>query len=191
MPLSPPVAREPMHTRRYSFEAFRRADGLWDIDAQLTDTKSYGFDNAYRGRIEAGEPLHGMWLRLTLDEAFRIHAVEAVSDHTPYAICPAVTPNFQKIVGLSIGPGWRNKVREQLGGVQGCTHLVEMLGALGTVAYQALYSVRAEEETKAPPGRRPPLLNTCYAFASDSPVVRRQWPDFYTGPERVEDDAAE
>ncbi|SMF33306.1 Protein of unknown function [Tistlia consotensis] len=192
MPLSPPVAREPMHTRRYSFEAFRRADGLWDIDAQLTDTKTYGFDNDYRGRIEAGEPLHGMWLRLTLDEDFLVHAIEAVSDHTPYAVCPAVTPNFQRIVGLRIGPGWRNKVRQQVGGVEGCTHLVEMLGALGTVAYQALYPVRVRRESEAPqPGRRPPLLGSCHAFAPDSPVVRKQWPEFYTGPGAATDDAAE
>ncbi|MEX0758932.1 MAG: DUF2889 domain-containing protein, partial [Tistlia sp.] len=139
MPLSPPAAREPIHTRRYTFEAFRRSDGLWDIDAYLADTKTYGFDNEYRGRIEAGQPLHGMWIRLTIDEDFLVHAIEVASDDTPYAICPAVAPNFQRIVGLRIGAGWRAKVREQVGGVAGCTHLVEMLGALGTVAFQAVF----------------------------------------------------
>lgn len=194
MPLSPPVAREHIHTRRYSFEAFRRSDGLWDLDAYLADTKTYAFDNSYRGRIEPGEPLHGMWLRLTLDEDFLVHGIEVASDDTPYAICPAVAPNFQRIVGLRIGPGWRQKVREQVGGVAGCTHLVEMLGALGTVAFQAIFPFKVSHDGgPRRPGARPPLLNSCYAFASDSPVVRRQWPEFYTGPEGPvpRDDAAE
>lgn len=188
MPLPPPVAREPIHTRRYNFEAFRRADGLWDIDARLVDTKAYAFENEHRGRIAPGEPLHGMWIRLTIDEDFVVRDIEAVTDHAPFAICPAITPNFKKIIGLSIAAGWRIKVREQLGGTEGCTHLVEMLGAMGTVAFQALYPVRARKESEqSDPKRRPPLLNSCHAFASDGPIVRKQWPDFYTGP----DEAAE
>lgn len=184
MPLPQPTAREPIHTRRYSFEAFRRADGLWDIDAHLVDTKAYAFDNEHRGRVEPGEPLHGMWLRLTIDEDFRVHDIEAVTDYAPYAICPAITPNFKKVIGLSIVAGWRFKVREVLGGTEGCTHLVEMLSSLGTVAYQALYPVRvARESSPSDPKRRPPLLDSCHAFASDSPVVKKEWPAFYTGPE--------
>ncbi len=185
MPLSPPVARRPVHNRRYDFQAFQREDGLWDIDAHLVDSKSYGFDNAYRGRVEAGEPIHGMWLRLTIDEDFLIHGIEAVSDHTPFATCPQITPNFRKMVGERIAPGWRNKVREKLGGTEGCTHLVEMLGALGTVAFQAVFPSRERSGKNAPrPGRRPALIDSCYAFASDGPVVRREWPEFYTGPDR-------
>ena len=32
--------------------------------------------------------------------------------------------------GLRVGPGWRRAVRARLGGVQGCTHPVELLGPL-------------------------------------------------------------
>ena len=28
---------------------------------------------------------------------------------------------------------------------------------------------------------KPALLNTCYAYADDSPVVAKRWPEFYTG----------
>jgi hypothetical protein len=62
---------------------------------------------------------------------------------------------------------------------------------MGTVAFQTLYAVRARRAreqaaagTTAAPTRAPALLNTCHAYASDSPVVRRRWPAFYTGPER-------
>ena len=127
MSLSKPVEREHIHTRRVICEGFKRADGLWDIEAHLEDTKTYGFDNEYRGgRIEAGEPVHGLYLRVTLDLDFKIHAIEALSEHTPFGICTAATEPMEKIVGLSIGPGWMRTVRETLGRRNSCTHLVEM-----------------------------------------------------------------
>ena len=100
MPLSPPQERELLHSRDIVLRGYRRADGLYDIEAQLTDTKSYGSANRDRGYIEAGEPIHGMWLRLTVDEERHIVACEAASDHTPYAICPTAAPNFSRLAGL-------------------------------------------------------------------------------------------
>jgi Protein of unknown function (DUF2889). len=35
MPLSEPVDREPRHARRVTCDGYRRADGLWDIEAHL------------------------------------------------------------------------------------------------------------------------------------------------------------
>lgn len=182
MALSPPVEREHQHTRQFDFQGFARSDGLWDIEGHMTDVKPYGFPNDFRGHIEAGEPLHDMWIRLTIDEDFLIHAIEAVTDAGPYQICPAITPNFQNVVGLRIGPGWRPKLRSRVGGVKGCTHLVEMLTTMATVAYQTLYPTLAKKRKKNPaPETKPALLNSCHTFSSDGEVARKSWPAFYTG----------
>ena len=114
MPLSPPEAREPLHKRAIEINGYRRTDGLYDIEAQLTDTKSFGFANHDRGYIEAGEPLHGMWLRLTVDEKMHIVGCEAVSDHTPYQACPAAAPNFSRLVGLQIKAGFLREVNHRI-----------------------------------------------------------------------------
>lgn len=180
MPLSPPAEREHLHTRSIEMRGFRRADGLWDIEGHLTDVKTYGFDNAWRGRIESGTPLHDMWIRLTVDSSLTVRDIEVATDASPYRICPDVAPNFEAVKGLTIGPGWKRRLREVVGGRRGCTHLVEMLTALATVAVQTLYRERAEAAISA--AGRPALLDSCYAFASDSEVVRQEWPDFYTGP---------
>jgi len=97
MPLSTPQERELLHSRDIVLRGYQRADGLYDIEAQLTDAKSYGFANHDRGYVQAGEPIHGMWLRLTVDEQRNIIACEAASDYTPYGICPTVTPNFARL----------------------------------------------------------------------------------------------
>ena len=74
--LPSPAPRERLHTRRYEFNGYRRADGLWDIEGRMTDVKSYGFDNDYRGRIGPEEPLHDMRIRLTLDDDFVVRDIE-------------------------------------------------------------------------------------------------------------------
>ena len=86
------------------------------------------------------------------------------------------------MVGLRIGRGFLRAAAERIGGVHGCTHLRELLQQMATVAFQTLYPVlskRAEAGASPEPG----LLNTCYAYSADSPVVQRRWPEHYTGPE--------
>jgi len=188
MPLSSPVPREHIHTRQVECRGYRRGDGLWDIDGHITDVKTYGFGSRERGEVEAGMPIHDMWIRLTIDDKLSIQAVEAVTDSSPYRICPNVTPNFQRLIGLSIGPGFGKQVRERLGGVEGCTHLVELLGPVGTTAFQTVMPMIEREKSERkkiqpqgelPARKRPALLDTCYAFSSSGEVAKRQWPEFY------------
>ncbi len=185
MPLSAPtVEREHLHDRRYEFQGYRRKDGLWDIEGRMTDSKTYSFPNEFRGRIEAGEPLHDMRIRLTLDDHFIVQDIEISTDAAPFAICPDVAPNFAAVKGLKVGSGWNKKLKELLGGTRGCTHHVEMLGAMATVAFQTMWGQLARAKKSVPEAgstRRPGFLDTCHALAADGEVVKKNWPAFYTG----------
>jgi Protein of unknown function (DUF2889) len=187
MSLSPASPRQRIHARQVHCHGYRRDDGLWDIEGHLVDTKTYGFDSDYRGRVEAGDPVHEMWVRLSVDDDLIVRDVEAVTDKSPFPVCPAIAPNFKRLIGLSIRPGFLSKVRERLGGIEGCTHLVELMGPIATTAYQTIYPYRhrlARERADAPPQppqERPRLIGTCHAFRSDGEIVRKLWPDYYTG----------
>lgn len=185
MPLPPPAAREPLHHRAVDVRGYRRADGQFDLEARLTDTKGYAVDNRWRGRLEAGAAIHDMWLRLTVDGELTVTAVTAVTDAAPYPVCAAVTPAFAQLVGLRIGPGWRREVARRLGGVQGCTHLVELLAPLATAAVQTVMPVRARERPPDP-ARPPAHLDSCHALRRDGPVVREHHPAWYTGGDAAE-----
>jgi len=185
MPLPAPVEREAIHTRTLVCRGYHRADGLWDIEGHLTDIKTYDFDSQFRGAVIAGTPVHQMWLRLTVDDDLIIRAVEAEMDHSPFPICPGITGNFQKLNGLSIKPGFNAKVRDLLGGVEGCTHLVEMLGPVATTAFQTIYPYRNRVKSRtgeAPKAPRPRLVDTCHGWSSKGAVVKQLYPDRYTGP---------
>ena len=190
MPLSPSAAREHLHTRALEFRGFRRDDGLFDIEAHMSDVKTYGFKNEHRGEIKPGEPLHDMWLRLTLDEDFVVHDIEAVTAAGPYAICPEAAAGYTRMIGQRVSAGWSRAVRERVGGVEGCTHLSETLIAMGTVAFQTLYPYLAKRREGQPRSGRPPLLNTCHTFRSDGEVARKLWPEYYDGPDAPTEPAA-
>jgi hypothetical protein len=202
MPLSEPSDRERLHTRSIEINGYRRSDGDFDIEAHLTDRKSFGQTNFDRGFIEAGEPLHDMWLRLTLNEDMTILAVDTVSDKTPYVLCPTAAPNFARLVGMQIKAGFLRDANRVVGGIVGCTHLRELLQQMATTAFQTINPAKAQREMAAqgvaPDGRGSDafdkritekwgggskIINTCLAYDSAGPVVKRRWPHMYTGPD--------
>lgn len=180
MPLSKPMPREALHDRRIACRGYRREDGLWDIEAHLVDSKTYAFSNAYRGEIAAGEPFHEMWIRLTVDDELRVRDVEAATDAGPFPICGDITPAFAQLKGLRIGPGWRAKVRRRVGGVRGCTHLVELLVPVATVAFQTVFSKRGRRPSEKA-GTKPFHIDSCHALRSDGEVVKEHYPEWYSG----------
>ena len=104
MPLSAAKPREQFHNRTLDIKGYRRQDGLWDIEGHLCDVKPAAVDRAEPGRA-AGEPIHEMWLRLTIDERLMIHEAEAFTERSPYRICPDAAPNFARLAGIRIGAG--------------------------------------------------------------------------------------
>src|SRR3546814_8029094 len=90
MPLSPPVERTCLHNRTYDFQGYQRADGLWDIEGRIVDTKNYPFANQERGEITPGEALPDMSIRLTIDGDFKVHDIEEVTDYSHFTLCPTV-----------------------------------------------------------------------------------------------------
>lgn len=188
MPLSQAAPRNHLHNRNIELKGYVREDGLFDIEGRIEDTKTYAFHNEWRGEMRPGMPVHNMSIRLTVNTGFEVVAVEAVTDNSPFPICPDITGNFQRLVGVKIAPGWNRQVKQRLGGVQGCTHLVELLGPVATVAMQTIRPYlrhqmqgRLKDGEPDPTTTRPAQLNSCHAWASDSPVIKRWMPQFYTG----------
>ena len=60
--------RRHVHTRSIKVEAYARDDGLWDLEAVLTDMKARDFVLA-TGIRPVGEPVHDLVLTVTIDTA--------------------------------------------------------------------------------------------------------------------------
>lgn len=86
------------------------------------------------------------------------------------------------LVGLKIAAGFTRAFNTRLGGVQGCTHLSEIVRILATVAFQTirtdskefLHHAKAEDIAPSNNGALPKgLQGTCHAFAPDTEVSKR------------------
>lgn len=179
MSLSSAAPRRHLHTRTISCEGYHREDGLWDIEARITDTKAYRYTEAIRGVREPGARVHDMAVRLTLDTEMVIKDIEVAMESNPYATCHDAVPAFSGLVGKKIGPGWRGVVQEAVGGVKGCTHVRELLLQMATVAFQTLRGGRADDTPRAQQQSeegRAFFINGCKAWAKDGEMVARFYP---------------
>ena len=87
MSLPDPSPRKPLHTRKISFEGFLRDDGLWDIDAELRDSKSYPIHMHERGELAPGDAIHQMRIRVTVDDSLTIVAIQTAIESAPFSEC--------------------------------------------------------------------------------------------------------
>jgi hypothetical protein len=168
--------REPLHQRSITIQGFKRADGFYDVEATLTDTKSVDF-KLTSGVRRAGEPIHAMTLRITVDASLSIVDADACTDAMPYTgECGKIAPHYRNLIGLSIRPGFTSKVRELFAGTAGCTHLTDLIGVAATTAFQTLAGQAPRDED-----RKPYQLDRCHALKTDAPSVAKYYPRWYRG----------
>ncbi len=180
MPLSPSITRRALkHTRAISIEAFARDDGLWDLDAQITDIKTR--DNQLASGVRpSGSPIHDLSLRITIDTQMTIVDAEAVSDAVPYpGFCNTIGPDYKKLIGLNLMRQFRFGVNERLSGIKGCTHITELAQLLPTAAIQAFAGDVIDTRDGADESNlseKPFQLDRCHALRVDGLAVAEYYP---------------
>jgi hypothetical protein len=180
MPLSNPSAeRRLMHRRAIDVQVFARADGLYDVDAALTDTKTH--DMAVAGGLRlAGEPIHAMHLRLVVDDKTNILAAGSQTSWMPYpGACDQHGDAYAALVGLNLMQGFRLGIKDRLAGIKGCTHLTEMCQVLPSAVIQAFAGVVLDTREGGADGQAPFQLNRCHALRYDGPTVQTHYPRWF------------
>ncbi|MBS0407361.1 MAG: DUF2889 domain-containing protein [Proteobacteria bacterium] len=176
-------SRERLHTRSVEFNGYRRADGRWDIEAELRDFRHYDTQTPM-GLLPAQASVHHMAITLTLDDELTVQDVSARMMATPFSTCLEIETSLKPMIGVRIGTGWRRAITERLGGTKSCTHLRELLANMATAALQTIPTWHAQQNKKqgqAPVGR-PLYLGQCHAWRLDGPIVKRIYPQFHQPP---------
>ena len=176
--------RELKHRRSFCFEVYEREDGLWDVDAQMQDHKTYPIELANEERA-VGEPVHDMVMRVTFDTSLTIVDVQAKTIAAPYLPqCKQINPDYRNMIGLNVLKGFRAAMKERFADVAGCTHLTELAGTLPTVVIQGIgteLAARERRQALAHGGehKKPFQLDKCHALACDGEAVRLYYPTWY------------
>ena len=178
MPLAEPASRRPIHRRVIEMEAYVRDDGLHDIEARLVDRKPFPFVRMSSPvPTPAGDPLHDISIRMTVDGDYVVRDLIASSDTTPWPLCKQATDTLSVLVGERIARGWSSKVKERLRGAASCTHLMEMLIPMATTAFQGIRGLHPEQARSVNADGVPSKIDTCFAYGREREVVRMLWPE--------------
>lgn len=181
--LPAPAPRQHIHTRQVTTCGYLRDDGLWDLECELLDTKSYFYRNGDGRERPAGDPVHHMKIRLTVDDGMTVRGAAASMPTTPFPECHHAADPLRGMVGVKIGPGWRKAIDAAMGGIRGCTHLRELLGAMATVAFQTIpnyqsYLRRLNGEPMFVVGKPGFQMGKCLGWDFNGPAVARVAPEF-------------
>ena len=185
-------SRQLKHRRSIDVHIYSRDDGLWEVEAELRDTKTRDAQQA-GGVRPAGQPIHDMLLRLVVDERFNVLESGAQTRAMPYpGVCDKHGGKdgdehgdaYGRLVGLNLLKGFRQEVRQRLGGVLGCTHMTELSQVLPTAVVQAFAGEVIDTRGDNPQSQRPFQIDRCHALRSDGPAVQTYYPRWYrtSGP---------
>jgi hypothetical protein len=164
--------------------AYARDDGLYDVEAHLVDRKPFTHKRfSSEEYTPAGEPIHDLRVRITLDGDYVVQQIEAAADVTPFSICKEAESTLSVLVGERIARGWSSVVKERLRGSASCNHLMEVLIPLATTAMQGIVSLNSQGNGHKLNSEGVPVkIDSCYAYGRQRDVVQRLWPQHHQAP---------
>lgn len=174
------TARELLHTRQIICDVYRRRDGAYEVEANMFDRKTQEVTLPFR-TVAPNEKFHDMHLTLTVNTDLVIERIEARSEAAPTPFCKEINAAYAALAGVRIGPGFKARVKEIVGGVNGCTHLTDLLGPIATTLIQAdmgrmQTAQRLREIGAAKTMARPSVIDTCHSYRADGDAARLIWP---------------
>lgn len=176
--------RELVHTRQITCRAFRLKNGFLEIEAMLNDEKGQEVKFRSRPSVLAGEFMHRMSLSVTIDNDYVIRDVRVVTLQAPWPMCGGTDADYARLIGLRVGPGFSQKVRELLGGVKGCTHVTELVAQAANTYMQASWpdriarQVAVDQDPRQWPDKSTlAFVDHCHAWRRDGETLVQEYPE--------------
>jgi len=141
--------RRKIHTRKIEMSTFATDMGDIIVEGTLKDDRLIPY---YRpsGEKRAPHTVHHMIIRMRIGAAsFFIKDIEAEMPAIPQDECPQTSGSLLKIKGMKIAPGFTEKVKKKLGGINGCSHLTALVHAMASAAVQGIWVNSATKPEKA------------------------------------------
>lgn len=169
---------QPIHERNITVRTFEGGENRIRVEGTLTDDRFCpSFLYSIMTFIEPG-PVHRITvvMDVTLPRLI-IEKAEARMSTVPVAYCREVENVVKKLVGLRITRGFTNKIRDLVGGRNGCLHMNQLILAMGAAAVQGSYAyytrVREDGRIKSPDFDGSIILNSCHIWREGGPFASR------------------
>ena len=172
------IREAPVHERKLDIRTYPLENDRVIVEGWLRDERMVtGYNRD--GRPRPPGVVHWMCVRLLLGgRPITILEAEAEMPTIPNPLCPTVADSVKKVIGLPIVSGFSDQVRKKLYGVEGCSHLMHLILAMGPAGLHGYWTNQARKPHSVPGSfEETPnleyLINSCRLWREDGPLVRQ------------------
>jgi len=168
---------EPIHTREISLSSHVHEEAGLIVHGILKDRRRVPIVDIL-GRPKGPGIIHHITVTLALEkDPLRIVKAEAQMITVPTEYCAPTLDRLPNLEGLEIKSGFSLRVKEAIGGPEGCIHLCSLVTAMGT---EMVHGWLTEKRSKSPQGTMDIdavkenmfLIDSCRVWKKDGPRVR-------------------
>jgi hypothetical protein len=168
----------PVHERKLDIRTYPLEKDQVIVEGSLRDERmvpGYNRDGSPR----SPGVVHWMVIRLLLGgKPITILDAEAEMPTIPHPLCPTVADSVKKIIGLPIVTGFSDQVRKKLYGVEGCSHLMHLILAMGPAGLHGYWADQGRKPLSVPRSLEETpnleyLVNSCQLWREDGPLIRQ------------------
>lgn len=168
-----------VHTRSIEVNTYEYDDQHLLVEGSLTDhrTKEYFL---ITGEKQPPGTIHHMLVRMLVNiSTLTIDEIKVEMPTVPRGECLETINCLVPVKGMRIASGFTLKVKELVGGIKGCSHLLALLTSMAPAAIQGYGAYQSQKP--AGYGSNLPLIigfliNTCWPWREDGPLVKQHLP---------------
>jgi len=167
--------RQKIHTRRIDIVTYEGDSDSIFVEGVLTDER---LATSYRpsGETIAPGKVHHMIIRMEVrGPKLVIGEIDVEMPTVPQSECLETLESLIPLKGLPIVAGFTNRVKELVGGVKGCAHLVALVTAMAPAAVQGAWAAmtsRPRDPATYLPVAVDRIKDTCRIWRSDGPMMK-------------------
>ncbi|RJQ65776.1 MAG: DUF2889 domain-containing protein [Desulfobacteraceae bacterium] len=166
------TTNQEIHSRRIDITTYKGTTDSFIVEGVLKDERlvdSYG----PTGKLFPPGTIHHMIIRIEVrGPSLVIEDIEVEMPTLPNEFCIETIKCLDPIKGMQIVSGFTSKVKNLVGGVKGCVHLVALLTAMAPAAFQGVFS-GMDREQKDPKMVSERMKNTCWVWRANGPLMNQ------------------
>ncbi len=170
------TTRKKVHTRQIDIATYEGASDSIIVEGILRDERLL---DTYRptGEVHPPGTIHHMIIRMEVKgPQLVIEDIEVEMPTIPHDACHEILERLSPVKGMPIVSGFTARVKDLVGGVKGCCHLLALLTAMAPAAVQGAWSAMARKPIDPKiymPTALERVKSTCRVWREDGPLMQK------------------
>ena len=163
-----------IHTRQIDIATYEYDDQSIIVEGILHDERLMAVFRPTGEKVSPGT-VHHMVIRMRVSgPKMVIEDIDVEMQTAPNELCQEALDSLQPVIGIPIVSGFTLRIKELVGGLKGCAHLVALLNAMAPAAVQGAWNAmsRKKVDPKHLPTAIERIKDTCMLWRTDGPFMK-------------------